>query len=133
MRLVARARAFPTGILVGIGGIAAAGLVAVLGLDRLGITLCAFKRLTGIPCATCGSTRALAQLAHLDLAGALALNPLSALLTLAAFAWGAADLLLVWRGRALSLELSSSEGRGLSIAALLAVGLNWAYVLAAGR
>jgi hypothetical protein len=133
MRLVTRRPGVPVGLIVGIGGLLAVGLVSTLGLDRLGLTLCTFKRLTGLPCATCGSTRALAQLARLDLAGALAQNPLAALLAIAAVAWAAIDLLLVVRGRALSLEMTAAEGRGLSLAAVVAAVLNWAYVVAAGR
>jgi hypothetical protein len=133
MRLVAPRGGFPVGLVVGVGGLIAAGVVVSLGLDRLGLTLCTFKRLTGIPCATCGSTRALAQLAHLDVAGAVALNPLAALLSLAAAGWAVADMVLLLRGRALSLEMSSAEGRGLSIGAVAVVVLTWAYVVATGR
>jgi hypothetical protein len=133
MRLVAARRGFPVGLVLGSAALVAAIAVARLGLDRLGLTLCTFKRVTGIPCATCGSTRALAQLAHLDLAGALALNPLAALASLGIAAWAVGDLLLLVSGRALSLELSAREGRGLSIAAVALVVLNWAYVVAAGR
>ena len=37
---------------------------------------CPFRALTGLYCPGCGSTRCLHALAHLDLAGALAMNPL---------------------------------------------------------
>ena len=82
---------------------------------------------------TCGTTRALARLARLDLAGALAMNPLATLGTLAVLPWGAADLLLLSRGRALSLELSPAAARVVRIAAVVAVLANWTWLIAAGR
>lgn len=43
--------------------------------DRLPST-CGFLRLTGYPCPTCGMTRSVMALAHLDWARAMAFNPL---------------------------------------------------------
>jgi hypothetical protein len=82
---------------------------------------------------TCGTTRALARLARLDLTGALAMNPLAALGTLALLPWAAADLALLPRGRALALELSPPAARVARIAAVAAVLANWAWLVAAGR
>src|SRR3954463_93827 len=48
-------------------------------LLKLGIAWpCAFKMITGLPCATCGGTRALAALGRLDLLSALRFNPMVA-------------------------------------------------------
>jgi hypothetical protein len=107
--------------------------VGLLGLDRLPVSLCVFKVLTGWPCVSCGSTRVLARLFHLDLAGAVALNPLAALGVAAAVAWGLADVVLLARGRALTVEASPAAGRVLRWGALAAVLLNWGYLVAAGR
>ena len=46
---------------------------------------CTFKLMTGVPCATCGGTRALAALGHGHLLNALAWNPM-VVLALFAFA-----------------------------------------------
>lgn len=40
---------------------------------------CVFKGLTGIPCPTCGSTRALVHLSHVDIVPAFLMNPLTTL------------------------------------------------------
>src|SRR5690349_6936182 len=54
---------------------AAIGVVAWLGL-QLPWPVCTFRQLTGLPCITCGATRASLALLHGDLAAAWRLNPL---------------------------------------------------------
>ncbi len=108
-------------------------MAALLRLDRLPFAICAFKAFTGLPCPTCGSTRAAAHLARLDLAGALALNPLATAAAAALVAWGLLDLVLMARGRALGLEVSPPVARVLRVAAVAALLANWAYLVAAGR
>ena len=113
--------------------VAGAAAVAVLHLDRLPIVFCVFRAATGIPCMTCGATRAAGLLATGDVAGAFAMNPLATLAAFALVPWGLADLALLPRGRALSLELAPPAAwavRGLAIAAVMG---NWAYLIAAGR
>lgn len=132
MRLTAE-RGFPTGLVLAAGGLAVCLAVGFLHLERLPLTLCTLKRVTGIPCPTCGSTRAFAQLFQRDLAGAFLQNPLAALAALVVVLWGLADLALLARRRALGLELASGEGRVLRIVALAAFLSNWVYVIAAGR
>ena len=131
--LRARPGGVPVGAILAACGLVALGTIAVLHLDRLPFSLCVFKAVTGLPCMTCGTTRALARLARLDLPGALAMNPLATLGTLALLPWAAADLALLPRGRALALELSPAAARVARIAAVAAVLANWAWLVAAGR
>ncbi|HKC13693.1 MAG TPA: DUF2752 domain-containing protein [Vicinamibacteria bacterium] len=119
-------------IFAALGALGAVG-VGVLRLDRLPLTLCVFKHFTGLPCPTCGSTRAMGRLFALDPAGALAMNPLITAAALLLLPWAAADLLLLTRGRALDLEVSGPAARALRVLAVLALLLNWAFLLAAGR
>lgn len=56
------------------------------------VTGCVFKAGTGVPCPSCGSTRALESLAAGDLVGALLVNPLAVL----ALAGGVVYLMYAW-------------------------------------
>lgn len=92
--------------------------------------LCLFKRITGVPCPTCGGTRAVLRAAEGDLPGALLCNPLvvCGLVILSALM-----ALRLIGGRTVSLGLTARQQR---IAWLLLAGLlllNWAYVVALGR
>src|SRR5581483_2475251 len=89
----------------------AAPIVALLHLDQLPVRMCLFKTITGIPCMTCGSTRALGRLAHLDLLGGLRINPLATVVLLAVFIAGLVNLLLLPSGRTLHLRASAREWR----------------------
>lgn len=133
MRLTATRGALPLGAILATLGAAASAAVGLLHLDALPWRLCVFKVVTGWPCLTCGSTRALGRLFALDPAGAFAMNPLAALLALALVPWGLADAALIGQGRALSLELTPRATLVARVLAVALVGANWAYLVIAGR
>lgn len=93
---------------------------------------CPFRALTGLPCATCGMTRAFVRLAHGDLGGAVGASPFGALL--AALAWLFAALAVV---RAVAgtpwPTLAPGRPRGLAILAVGALLANWAFLVVANR
>jgi hypothetical protein len=91
--------------------------------------LCWFKRATGLPCPTCGTTRALEALASGRLLDALAVNPLVMVL-LSAMALVLA--VRVMTRRALTVRLSAPLRRGALWAALAIVALNWVYLIVRG-
>ncbi|HRR33716.1 MAG TPA: DUF2752 domain-containing protein [Kiritimatiellia bacterium] len=107
-------------------------MLGVAALNAAGIRLCLFHRWTGLPCLTCGSTRACAALVAGDLLGAFRMQPLvSALLVASAIAGGAHTLLLaVWR--TVKVDLSAGERRGLILAGVALAVVNWAYLLRHG-
>ena len=117
------------------GGLAALGcaVVGLLGLDQLGFTVCIFRLTTGLPCATCGATRALGRLLRLDLAGALLMNPLVTLGTLALVAWGLLDLALLPTRRALRLGVAAAWQPTVRVVVVALVLLNWAFLILVGR
>jgi hypothetical protein len=129
VRLVVRPGAPPLGAIFGGIGLLAGGAIELLHLDRLPVNLCVFRGLTGLPCPTCGSTRALGRLFLLDFAGALALNPFTTAVALVVGAWALADLVLLPRRSALRIEVEARFAVRLRLAALVVFLANWAYLL----
>jgi hypothetical protein len=107
-------------------------LVAWLHLDRLPVSLCMFKNITGYPCMTCGATRTVGYLAALHVGEAFRVNPLGAAAVLLLFAACVADSVLLARGRALTLDFRAGEARWWGVGLGLLVLVNWAYLIAAG-
>lgn len=115
------------------GGVALALVALGPFFERLSAKLpaCVFRGVTGLPCPTCGGTRAALALARLDPAGAFQANPLVALGLLFLVGGG-----LVAFARALS-------GRGVAEPAhvpawvraglVLVLAANWAYLIVDGR
>lgn len=92
---------------------------------------CPIKMATAFPCPSCGTTRAAVALAHLDLAGALEVNPLAAAAWLGLVGGGLLAGLLAAMDRPLrepSWRLAA-PWRWLLGLALLA---NWVYLVGAG-
>ena len=86
---------------------------------------CPFKAATGLPCATCGMTRAFVWMAHGEPLRALAASPLGA--AAAALAWGfalAAGLRLL-AGRPWP-RVGPGLARGAALAGVAALLANWA-------
>ena len=88
---------------------------------------CLFRELTGLPCPTCGATRAALALARRDLAGAITVNPLATLGALLFVLGGAAAAVASLAGR--PLREPPLAGPALRSAAVLAVAANWAWIL----
>lgn len=94
------------------------------------LTACLVRRTTGIPCPSCGATRAGLALLSLDPLRAASLNPLVSVLDLGLAAWIASRVLLARRIR---VDASRRQWTAVVVLALAALVLNWAYVLATQR
>lgn len=96
------------------------------------VPACHFKVLTGMPCPTCGTTRAAVALLHGDVIGALASNPLAALAGIGFVAGGvAAPVWALAGGRVPEVPTPLPRpARAALVAVLLAA---WAYLVVAGR
>jgi hypothetical protein len=135
IRVRAREGGTPLGVVFAAIGSLAGLAIVTLRLDRLPLVVCVFKGLTGLPCPTCGSTRAFGRLFRLDLRGALAMNPLATLGAILIALWALAELLLLLppRRRTLAIEVAPRVATALRVAVIVAALLNWIYLLAAGR
>jgi len=97
--------------------------------------LCPLHALTGIPCPTCGSTRAASSLLHGNFILALSWNPLMTLvLTGAAFyILYAAAVVIGKLPRLRWCSLSRVESRWVRITPFFLLAVNWGYLLLAVR
>jgi phosphatidylserine synthase len=94
------------------------------------ITICPLKRFTGVPCPTCGSTRAVFRALHGDFSGAWAMQPL--VMTLICVAGSLA--LAAWLSPRVKRLLAAAWRNPLTwVLAALAVASNWAYVIIHGN
>lgn len=116
--------------------LAASALIAAIWL-KLGLPtpLCPLHALSGIPCPTCGATRAVAALLHGEIARAIILNPLmTALLLGAALYVCYAAVVVLGRLPRLRWEpLTKTEANLARFAAMVLLATNWMYLLLAGR
>lgn len=101
----------------------------LLPLLELGIR-CPFRAATGVPCATCGMTRAFVHLAHGDAAGALAASPLGALAAALAWAFALLALLRPALGRPWP-RVGPRAARAAGLLGGAALLANWAYLVIA--
>lgn len=104
------------------------------GHEELPRVICPFRAITGIPCLSCGGTRALLALAHGDVRAALVWNPLVALGAIAGAAWllYAAVVILLQTPR-LRLRLDTRDRLAVRLAAGFVLVGNWIFVIAQGR
>lgn len=92
---------------------------------------CPVKSISGLPCPTCGASRAAAALAGFDPVSALRLNPLVAVAWMVLVIGGLAALVWSIGGRALPrLPVRLSQSERLAGATLLAA--NWLYLVVVG-
>jgi hypothetical protein len=129
MRIQIRAGATPFGSILAGAEVIAAAAIRVLRLDQIPISMCTFRSITGLPCMSCGSTRALGRLARFDVAGAFILQPMITVAAAGILAWGIIDS-FVYIARRGALALTDTRGVGrltLLIGALFV--LNWIYLL----
>ncbi len=117
------------------GGIILFGIGISLALQNFASLLppCIFKTMTGIPCLTCGGTRCVLSIGHLDIAGSFLSNPLI-FLTLAGLVIFS---ILVLTGlafkRRLEINLLPKEKIVLRYAVIGLIAVNWAFLIIQAR
>jgi hypothetical protein len=89
---------------------------------------CVFRSLTGIPCPTCGTTRASTAFLHGNLAAAFSANPLAAAMGFLFVA--GAPLAVLWAVARLPVPvLPSPLPLWIRIGAITLIAANWIYVI----
>ena len=99
--------------------------------NRLPHLPCVFKTFTGYPCPTCGSTRMVSDLIHLDILSAFARNPLLFLGGVVFIAWGLYGFYMLFSGKKIQVTLTKKEGLFLRLGLITLFILNWIYLVAA--
>lgn len=94
--------------------------------------VCGVKQVFGLPCLTCGATRATVSLFHGHVFEALRFQPLIILAYLGLTIWALVSAWALFRHISLRLELSDREDLLLKVAVGGLPVLNWAYLWAAG-
>jgi len=93
---------------------------------------CIFHTLTGMPCPTCGSTRAFAALVDGKLFAALRLQPLFVIGCLIAIGFGARAVTARITGARITIALTERDRFLIRWTLIAAVLINWVYLLSAG-
>lgn len=102
----------------------------VLDVVRLPLPECHFRRFTGLPCVSCGSTRCYVAAAHGHLLTAFLYNPLIFVVSVSLLVWGAWSIIATvrrlpgWR-----VELTRGERRAFAMAVVFTVLANWIYLI----
>lgn len=107
--------------------VAAVVLSPVAGLVSRFLPPCLFRQWTGLPCPTCGSSRAILSLVRGDPAGALSVNPLAAVAVVTLLVAGVTGpWWLLAKGKVPMLDPSA---RRVLLWSLFAVAMaNWVYL-----
>lgn len=135
MRFVRGEKGPPSATLFAFGGLSALALVVarVVRPHAWAFIACPLRSATGLPCLTCGMTRAFGRLAAGDVGGALAVNPLGCVLAVVAAAtagWLVLRLTIVRHG--FRTECTPGEERAWRYGIAAVVALNWTWVALAG-
>lgn len=113
----------------------AAGLVVLSFAAQLAVRWnfplpqCLFRKLTGLPCLSCGCTRSLTAWSQLDVATAFYFNPLFFLLCLGLFAWLVVSMVEHFSGQRLMVAARARLRRWPVWRVVIALVLaNWVYL-----
>jgi hypothetical protein len=90
---------------------------------------CIFRRLTGIPCLTCGGTHCASALSQLDMTAAFLANPLIMISLVALVLFSLMQLSGMLLKKRLQITLSPFEKQGIRIFAIFLVAANWVYLI----
>jgi hypothetical protein len=113
------------------GGIALLSLLAArFGPLASMVPSCAFMGLLGVPCPTCGSTRAVLHLSHGEIASALTMNPIVTLVIVFAVLFFFYSLItLIFDFRRIGFVFAERDKNTVRITAVLLLLAQWGWLL----
>lgn len=94
--------------------------------------ICSLKALLGLPCMTCGATRATMRLLYGDLAHAILFQPMMIVVYIGLGLWGGVSFVSFLLDKRVSIELSDKWSIAFKISLAAIPLLNWAYLIAIG-
>jgi hypothetical protein len=119
---------------VALAGAALMVLWVAAGHEEWPHLICPFRQITGIPCFTCGGTRAVLALTRGDVRAALVWNPLVAVSAIAALVWlFYAAVVTALRAPRLRVRLAERDRFLFRAAAWTAIAGNWVFLILQGR
>jgi hypothetical protein len=90
---------------------------------------CVFKKVTGIPCLTCGATRSVVALSNFDIIKSFKFNPLMLLAVLVTLGFSFFVFLGWLSKRRVAVIMSSREKVILRYSIIILIISNWAYLI----
>jgi len=99
----------------------------------LNMFTCTFKKITGLPCATCGGTRSTFYLSHLQLKQSLLMNPMVFLGFIGLLMWGIISLIDIAFYKSKTITLALPRKRLLIVIVIGGILINWAYLIFISR
>lgn len=91
--------------------------------------VCGMKQLTGLPCLSCGATRATMALLGGNILGAVSLQPLIISIYLLIGGWGLASFGTFLQDRKLILDMTPGEDFWFKVSLVALPVLNWFYLI----
>jgi hypothetical protein len=108
------------------------GAYALYLLNKIPLYPCVFKTITGYPCPTCGSTRVVLNIFKPDFGAAFMANPLIFLAGAGFLIWGLYGFYVLISKKKIKIKLTQKESSLLKWSVLIAVLLNWMYLIVVG-
>lgn len=94
--------------------------------------ICSLKALIGLPCMTCGSTRATMRLLYGDLAHAILFQPMMISIYVGLGLWGGVSFVSFLMDKRVSIRLSDTWSIAFKVSLAVIPLVNWAYLIAIG-
>ncbi|MGM0559194.1 MAG: DUF2752 domain-containing protein [Myxococcota bacterium] len=94
--------------------------------------ICSLKALVGLPCMTCGSTRATMRLLYGDVAHAILFQPMMIAIYVGLGLWGGVSFVSFLMDKRVKVELSDTWSIAFKVSLAAIPLLNWAYLIAIG-